>query len=90
MSQDIRSRCILGKDYGEDNEKRLHEIARNVSVLLGAFSFQDFYPGFGWLDYVTGLVSRLNKTANELDAHIDEVVEQHIETKKLGETDRQR
>ncbi|KAK9108274.1 hypothetical protein Syun_024285 [Stephania yunnanensis] len=29
----------------------------------------------------------LNKTANELDAHIDEVVEQHIEKKKLGETD---
>ncbi|XP_028096543.1 cytochrome P450 71A1-like [Camellia sinensis] len=71
----IISRCILGKKYGEDNKKRFGQLARNGMELLIEFSFQDFFPSFGWIDALTGLVKRLKDTSQGLDAFLDDVIE---------------
>ncbi|GMP53368.1 hypothetical protein CsSME_00018836 [Camellia sinensis var. sinensis] len=72
----IISRCILGKKYeGEDNKKRFGQLARNGMELLIEFSFQDFFPSFGWIDALTGLVKKLKDTSQGLDAFLDDVIE---------------
>ncbi|KAK9108272.1 hypothetical protein Syun_024283 [Stephania yunnanensis] len=81
LAKNVISRCSLGKKYGEDGDTRLEELTREVSVLMGAFSFQDFFPALGWMDVVTGLVARMKRTAQNLDTLLDLVIEKHIATR---------
>ncbi|KAK9117354.1 hypothetical protein Sjap_016301 [Stephania japonica] len=84
LAKDVISRCSLGKKYGEEGDKRLERLTREVTVLMGAFSFQDFFPALGWMDVVIGLVARMKRTAQTLDTLLDQVIEKHIAARDEG------
>ncbi|KAE8124347.1 hypothetical protein FH972_019245 [Carpinus fangiana] len=77
-SNNISSRCILGRKFEEENGKsRFGELSRRIMVLFVAFSFGDFFPSFGWIDVLTGLTPSLKAISRELDALFDRVIEEH-------------
>ncbi|KAK4264416.1 hypothetical protein QN277_025595 [Acacia crassicarpa] len=77
-SNDIVSRCLLGHKFETaDGKSRFGEVARKVMAHMTAFSFGDFFPSLRWMDFVTGLIPKLNATFRELDAFFDEVLAQH-------------
>lgn len=77
-SSNVVSRCVLGqKCEREDGNGSFGEIARKLTLQMVAFSFGDFFPSLGWMDAVTGLISKLKATFVELDTFFDEVIAQH-------------
>ncbi|KAF6140792.1 hypothetical protein GIB67_042205 [Kingdonia uniflora] len=60
-----------------------HKLAKmytEVGTLMGAFSFEDFYPSLGWMDVLTGYRGKLRKLCQENDAFLDQLIEEHIST----------
>lgn len=41
------------------------------------FSFGDFFPYLGWIDYLPGIIASLKATLRALDALLDQVIEEH-------------
>ena len=41
------------------------------------FSFGDFFPYLGWIDYLTGIIASLKATLRALDALLDQVIKEH-------------
>ena len=35
------------------------------------FSFEDFFPYLGWIDYLTGIIANLKATLRALDALLE-------------------
>ncbi|KAI9108959.1 hypothetical protein K1719_020264 [Acacia pycnantha] len=87
-SNNIVSRCILGQKFDTaDGKYSIGDIARKVSVQLVAFSFGNFFPSLRWMDFVTGLISKLNATFREIDAFLDEVLVQHKSARRTKDED---
>ncbi|RZC79467.1 hypothetical protein C5167_003748 [Papaver somniferum] len=84
LANNLISRVAFGKSYDEtDGTSRLGHLTRDVLTLMGAFSVGDYFPAFGWVDGLTGLTGRMDKTHTELDAFFDQVIEDHLNN-KLG------
>ncbi|KAF8390524.1 hypothetical protein HHK36_025051 [Tetracentron sinense] len=77
----IICRTVLGRKFEEEKEEgknKFGEMSKEAMVLLGAFSFGDFFPSLKWMDVLTGLAARLNRTSRALDAFFDQVIEEHL------------
>ncbi|XP_026429032.1 cytochrome P450 71A1-like [Papaver somniferum] len=84
LANNLISRVAFGKSYEEkDGTNRLGHLTRDVLTLLGAFSIRDLYPALGWIDGLSGLTRKMNKTHKEMDAFLDQVIEDHLNN-KLG------
>ncbi|KAL4634179.1 hypothetical protein ACB092_04G180200 [Castanea dentata] len=85
-SNNIVTRCVFGKKFGEvDGKGKSSELPRKVMVLLAAFFWEDFFPFLGWIDMLTGFKPSLKSTCGELDAFLDQVVEEHKTMKREDE-----
>ena len=82
-SNNIVTRCVFGKKFGEvDGKGKSLELPRKVIVLLAAFSWEDYFPFLGWIDILMGFKPSLKSTCGELDAFLDQVVEEHKTMKR--------
>ncbi|KAF3438713.1 hypothetical protein FNV43_RR21477 [Rhamnella rubrinervis] len=78
VANNIVSRCVIGKTFmEEDGRSRIGELTRELMVLLGAFSFGDFFPRLKWMDVASGLLGRLKATSTKLDKFLDQAIEEH-------------
>lgn len=78
ISNDILSRSAFGRTYEEVDGQQLAELWRTAMDLVGEFCFKDLIPLLGWMDVITGLVSKLKRTSKALDAFLDQVIEEHL------------
>ncbi|RZC57713.1 hypothetical protein C5167_005016 [Papaver somniferum] len=78
LTNNIVSRCAIGAKYESAHENKSGELSREISRLLGAFSFGDYFPSLGWMDVVIGLSSKLKKVSQELDAFFNQVIDEHL------------
>jgi len=82
-SNNIVTRCVFGKKFGEvDGKGKSSELPRKVMVLLATFSWEDYFPFLGWIDILMGFKPSLKSTCGELDAFLDQVVEEHKTMKR--------
>jgi hypothetical protein len=85
-SNNIITRCVFGKKFEEGDDKSSSgDLPRRVMVLLAAFCFGDYFPYLGWIDIFTGFTPSLKSTFGELDAFLDQVVEEHMTVKSDDE-----
>ena len=61
------------------------ELPRKVMVLIASVFWGDFFPSLGWIDILTGLLQSLKSTGREIDAYMDEVLEEHYKTEKCDD-----
>jgi len=93
-------RIALGKSYGCEYEEvvvdevlgnrrsRLQVLLNEAQALLSEFFFSDYFPPIGkWVDRVTGILSRLDKTFKELDACYERFIYDHMDSAKSGKKD---
>ncbi|KAK9123646.1 hypothetical protein Sjap_013248 [Stephania japonica] len=72
-------RCALGRKLSNvDGQNRFADLPKELISGLSSFSFADSIPLFVWLDIVTGLITRLKKTARKLDSFLEQVIEELI------------
>ncbi|XP_050370808.1 phenylacetaldehyde oxime monooxygenase CYP71AN24-like [Argentina anserina] len=76
-SGNIMSRCVLGRKIVGENGCWFGELSRTVMTQLMVFSVEDFFPSFRWIDSLTGLTARLNKTFVKADGFLDLLIEEH-------------
>ncbi|XP_004152576.3 cytochrome P450 71A1-like [Cucumis sativus] len=79
-SNDIVSRCVLGKKFEDENGKNEFRdlYTRRVIELLSAFCVGDFFPNFEWVDVIRGLVGEMKKVSKIIDGFFDMVIEDHV------------
>ncbi|KAK9123642.1 hypothetical protein Sjap_013244 [Stephania japonica] len=71
-------RCALGQKLSNvDGQNRVADLPAELMSGLSSFSFADSIPLLGWLDIVTGLITRLKKTARKLDSFLEQVIEEY-------------
>ncbi|MFQ6647017.1 hypothetical protein Gotur_019680 [Gossypium turneri] len=85
LSSTIICRIAFGKRYDEEGAERsrFHELLDESQAILSSFSFSDFFPYMGWLDRLTGLHSRLEKTFKELDTFYQQLIDEHLDPNRL-------
>lgn len=80
MTMDIISKITLGKslrEWGSWGIKMRRTIGES-SKLLGAFIVGDYLKGFAWLDSLSGLDGRIEKSFKEADEILDMIVEDEM------------
>ncbi|XP_065874671.1 cytochrome P450 71A1-like [Euphorbia lathyris] len=79
ISNNVISKSAIGGVFDDEvrDGRSFGGLLRSSMDLMGEFSFKDFYPSFGWLDYVTGLVRKLKGSSEALYEFLDEVIEEH-------------
>ncbi|KAH7528354.1 hypothetical protein FEM48_Zijuj05G0063700 [Ziziphus jujuba var. spinosa] len=77
-SNNIVSRCVLGKNFvEEDGSNRFGQLSRRISLQLLALSIGDFYPALGWIVVLRGFIRSLKAASRELDSSFDQVIDEH-------------
>ncbi|KAJ8751995.1 hypothetical protein K2173_001021 [Erythroxylum novogranatense] len=74
----IISLCVMGRKAtgGKDNSE-FGELLKRLMLQLGNFSFADSFPIIAFLDNLTGITAHLKATSREIDAYLDQVIEDH-------------
>ncbi|KAF6175540.1 hypothetical protein GIB67_023060 [Kingdonia uniflora] len=82
----IFCRCALTTNNDEESEA-LAKLYTEVSLILGAFSFADHFPLFGWMDMLTGLRWRLKRVIKKSDTFFEQLIEERISRRKHDDGD---
>ncbi|KAI3844810.1 hypothetical protein MKW92_035476, partial [Papaver armeniacum] len=78
VTNNIVSRCALGVRYETAHGNRFPKMSSDFLALFNAFSFGDFIPSIGWMDVVTGLSAKFEKAFKDVDAFLDQVIDDHL------------
>ncbi|KAL5778156.1 hypothetical protein ACOSP7_011082 [Xanthoceras sorbifolium] len=80
----IICRIGFGKRYEDEGveRSRFHALLNETQAMFGIFFFSDFLPFMGWVDKLTGLISRLEKNFKEFDAFYQKLIDEHLDPKR--------
>ena len=82
LTSTIICRIAFGRSYEDEGiaeRTRFLGLLNESQALLGAFFVSDYVPFMWWIDKLRGLHARLERNSKELDAFLQEVVNQHID-----------
>ncbi|TMW88147.1 hypothetical protein EJD97_018986 [Solanum chilense] len=86
MTNNIISRVALGRKYNDEQSGVDAKATLNMFVeLLGTFNVGDYIPWLEWVNRITGLDTKVNKVAKDLNTFLELVIEQHIIRNEKGE-----
>ncbi|XP_038895708.1 cytochrome P450 71A1-like [Benincasa hispida] len=86
ISNNIVSRCVMGKKFEDENGKSKYgEVSRRTIELLSVFCVGDFFPSFGWVDVIRGVVGEMKLVSKKMDEFYDMVIEEHITKSRSDE-----
>ncbi|KAJ0974867.1 hypothetical protein J5N97_016832 [Dioscorea zingiberensis] len=81
MSNNIICREVFGKrfsDDGECNRSENHELVLEIIELMGGFSIGEFFPCLQyWLNMITGLKQKLERSFKRMDELFEREIEEH-------------
>ncbi|XLS51318.1 hypothetical protein HN51_011995, partial [Arachis hypogaea] len=89
-STNISSRCIFGQRFetSDDGRKSIAKVLRKMMSQLTTLGVGDLFPSLDWVDVLTGFMSRLKVTFAELDAFLEEVIEEHKRKKNCDDNNK--
>ncbi|XP_057730884.1 cytochrome P450 71A1-like [Arachis stenosperma] len=89
-STNISSRCIFGLRFetSDDGRKSIAKVVRKMMSQLTTLGVGDLFPSLDWVDVFTGFMSRLKVTFAELDAFLEEVIEEHKRKKNCDDNNK--
>ncbi|KAG1331354.1 Cytochrome P450 71A9 [Cocos nucifera] len=85
LANNIICRAAMGNKYqeGEHEKGIFHRLFTEVQALLGSFFIADFFPSIGWMDKLTGLAGRLEKSFSMFDAFYEQVIREHLDPERI-------
>lgn len=80
LSTSIISRVAFGKRYDEDGigKEKFQRMLSELDYMLCVYLVSDFFPRFGWIDRLSGMRARLDRTFNEMDMFYQELIDEHL------------
>ncbi|KAJ0024128.1 hypothetical protein Pint_09096 [Pistacia integerrima] len=84
LTSTITCRLAFGKRYEDEGieRSRFHALLSETQAMFGSFFFADHFPFMGWVDKLTGMISRLQKNFNEFDKFYDELLAEHLDPRR--------
>ncbi|GER27103.1 cytochrome P450 [Striga asiatica] len=82
LTSNMICRVALGRGIGYEEGveyKRFFELFNDVQGVLTGLFLEDYFPGLGWVDRLTGMRGRLEKIFGELDKFYEEMIEEHLD-----------
>ncbi|KAK6161576.1 hypothetical protein DH2020_004957 [Rehmannia glutinosa] len=86
-------RIAFGKRYDEHGSeiRRFDDLLHEAQALMATFFVSDYFPMFGWVDKLTGLINRLDTAFKNLDSFYQEQIDEHLDRDRakrgVGEDD---
>ncbi|WOG86187.1 hypothetical protein DCAR_0205388 [Daucus carota subsp. sativus] len=80
----IITRVAFGKRYGEG--AKFHRLLSEIEALFSNFFVSDYFPMFGWIDKLTGMMARLDRTFVEMDMFYQELIDEHLKPDRSAST----
>ncbi|KAL0417246.1 UNVERIFIED_CONTAM: cytochrome [Sesamum latifolium] len=79
LTNDVICRAAFGRKYsdGEDGKKFLMLLTKGLQ-LVGSVSIGEFIPCLSWINRVNGFDNRVDKVAEEVDAFLEMVIQEHL------------
>ncbi|KAJ8752037.1 hypothetical protein K2173_001063 [Erythroxylum novogranatense] len=78
VTNSIISLCVMGgKATGDKDNSEFVQLLRRMTLQFGTFNFADNFPTMAFMDNLTGLNSKLRTTFREIDAYLEQVIEDH-------------
>ncbi|XP_017227478.1 6,7,8-trihydroxycoumarin synthase isoform X1 [Daucus carota subsp. sativus] len=84
FASSIITRVAFGKRY--DQGGKFHRVLSEIEALYSNFFVSDYFPMFGWIDKLTGMMARLDRTFVELDMFYQELIDEHLKPDRLAST----
>ncbi|CAM8916054.1 unnamed protein product [Rhodiola kirilowii] len=80
LSNDVLCRVAFGRRFseGEGSRSDLVGVLTETQALLAGFCAGDFFPGWEWVNVVSGMKRRLLKNLEELRKVCDEIIAEHL------------
>ncbi|XP_047964786.1 6,7,8-trihydroxycoumarin synthase-like [Salvia hispanica] len=77
MALALGSSLICRVAFGKECSRRFDELLEEVQAVAAAFYVSDYFPAFGWVDRVTGMLTKLEKTCERMDSFYQELIDEH-------------
>nr|AXB38862.1 cytochrome P450 CYP71AZ5 [Pastinaca sativa] len=76
----VISGVAFGKRYDEDmlGKQRFQRMLSELDAVSIAFFVSNFFPMFGWIDRLSGMRARLDRTFKEMDMFYQELIDEHL------------
>ncbi|TKY63307.1 cytochrome P450 family 71 protein [Spatholobus suberectus] len=89
VSSAIICRIAFGRKYDEEGAERsrFHGLLNESQAMFLSFFVSDYIPSLGWIDKLTGLLARLEKTFKALDVFFQEVIDEHLDPNRVKQND---
>ncbi|XP_057778253.1 6,7,8-trihydroxycoumarin synthase-like [Salvia miltiorrhiza] len=68
--------------YGEAKQLGFGEMLREAQGVLASLSMSDFFPWLGWVDWINGYGSWVERTYKNLDGFYQELINEHLDPKR--------
>ncbi|XP_073043867.1 LOW QUALITY PROTEIN: 6,7,8-trihydroxycoumarin synthase-like [Primulina eburnea] len=81
LTSTLICRIAFGKRFGEteSERRRFDELMIESQAMQGGFFVSDFLPWFSWVDKLSGMLSRLDKTFRDMDEFYQEMIDEHLD-----------
>ncbi|WCJ35134.1 cytochrome P450 family 71 subfamily B polypeptide 26 [Euphorbia peplus] len=85
LTSTIICRVAFGKRYEEEGieRSRFQGLLNDTQALFMSFFVGDYFPGFGFVDKLTGLRGVLEKNFRDFDEFYDQIIEEHLDEKRV-------
>ncbi|KAH6770432.1 hypothetical protein C2S52_015235 [Perilla frutescens var. hirtella] len=89
ISSNLICRIAFGKRYDESGGemRRFYELLHEVQTLMATFFVSDYFPGFKWVDKITGLIDRVDSTCAKLDSFYQELIDEHLDRNRVKDSE---
>ncbi|KAE8724532.1 Cytochrome P450 71B35 [Hibiscus syriacus] len=81
LSGSIIFRTAFGKTFrgSEFNRAKFNDLVHDVATVVGTFSYDECFPGFGWIiDRIRGHNGRVEGVFRKLDALYQQLIDDHL------------
>ncbi|KAK9033993.1 hypothetical protein V6N11_050172 [Hibiscus sabdariffa] len=69
-------KCFYGSKF---DRAKFYELVHDVAIVAGSFSYEECFPGFGWIiDRISGHSGRVERVFQELDTFFQQAIDDHL------------
>ncbi|KAG8373945.1 hypothetical protein BUALT_Bualt11G0077900 [Buddleja alternifolia] len=81
LTSTLICRVAFGKIYDEGGQekRRFDQLMIESQAMQGGFFVSDYLPSFGWVDKLSGMIDRLDKTFKDLDEFYQEIIDEQMD-----------
>ncbi|XP_073155206.1 6,7,8-trihydroxycoumarin synthase-like [Henckelia pumila] len=82
LTSTLICRIAFGKrfDENESERRRFDKLMIESQAMQGGFFVSDYLPWFGWVDKLSGMLSRLDKCFRDMDRFYQELIDEHLDS----------